>query len=69
MVRVDVDDEDVVQVALMRLFTRVRQKPAGIEFLDGDAAAAIGNEIHGISSWLISLGVYFVWRSSTVLSR
>ena len=43
-----VDDEDVVQVALMRLFTRVRQKPAGVEFFKRDAAAAVGEQVHGI---------------------
>jgi hypothetical protein len=33
----------------MRLFARVRQQSRGIEFLDGDAATAIGNQIHQIS--------------------
>jgi hypothetical protein len=27
----------------------VRQEAGGVEFLDGDAATAIGNQIHGMS--------------------
>src|SRR6516162_4910968 len=57
MMGVDVDDQHVVETARMRLFARVRQEPAGVELLDGDAATAIGNEIHGISPGVLSIGV------------
>jgi hypothetical protein len=46
---VHVDDQDVVELALLRLFSGVRQQPRGVEFLDGDAPAAIGNEFHDVS--------------------
>ena len=46
---VDVDDQDVVELALLRLLLGVRQKPRGVELFDGDAPAAIGNEFHGVS--------------------
>jgi hypothetical protein len=49
MVRVDVDDHHVVEVALVRLFARMRQQAAGIEFLDRYAPTAISDEIHGVS--------------------
>ena len=34
MVSVDVDDDHVVEIALMSLLARMRQQPAGIEFFD-----------------------------------
>ena len=46
---VDVDDQDVVELALLRLLPGVGQKPGGVELFDGDAPAAIGNEFHGVS--------------------
>jgi hypothetical protein len=49
MVRVDIDDEDIVEIAGMRLLARVRQEPCRIEFLDGDAATTISDQIHGMS--------------------
>ena len=48
MVRVDIDDQDVVELALMRLLARVREQPRGVELLDGYAAAAIGYQVHVI---------------------
>jgi hypothetical protein len=33
----------------MGLLAGVREQPAGIEFLDGNAAAAIGKKVHGIT--------------------
>ncbi len=44
---VDIDDHDVVEIALVRLFARMRQKAGSVELVDGDAAAAISDEIHG----------------------
>ena len=46
---IDVDDQNIVEVTLMRLFARVSQQAAGIELLDCHAATAIGDEIHGVS--------------------
>jgi hypothetical protein len=46
---IDVDDQNIVEITLMRLFARVRQQAAGIEFLDRHAATAISDEIHGVS--------------------
>jgi hypothetical protein len=46
---IDIDDQNIVEVTLMRLFARVRQQAAGIEFLDRHAATAISDEIHGVS--------------------
>jgi hypothetical protein len=41
----------------MRLFARVRQETSGVEFLDGDAATAIGNQIHGMSPGVFLLAL------------
>ena len=46
MMRVDVDDQDVVEAALMRLLARMRKEPRGVELFDGDAASAIGDQVH-----------------------
>ncbi len=46
MMRIDIDDQDVVEAALMRLLARVRQEPRGVELFDGDAAAAVGDQVH-----------------------
>ena len=46
VVEIDVGDQNVVEIALMRLLAGVRQEPAGIELLDRHAAAAIGKKIH-----------------------
>src|SRR5215469_4803038 len=62
MVRVDVDDENVVEIARMRLFARVRQESGGVEFFDGDAATAIGNQIHGMSPGVL---VPFIFPNHT----
>jgi hypothetical protein len=43
---VDVDDQHVVELALKRLLPGVREQPRGVELLDGDAPAAIGDEVH-----------------------
>jgi hypothetical protein len=48
MVRIDVHDQDIVQLALVRLLARVRQEPGGVEFVDRHPPAAIGNEVHGL---------------------
>ena len=46
MMLVDVDDQDVVEAALMCLLPRMREEPRGVEFFDGDAASAIGDQVH-----------------------
>jgi hypothetical protein len=48
MMRVDIDDHDVVELAQVRLLARVSQKPGRVELIDRDAPAAISNEVHGI---------------------
>ena len=48
MMRVDIDDHEVVELAQVRLLARMRQKPGGVEFIDRDAPAAISNEVHGV---------------------
>ena len=40
---IDVDDQDVVETALVHLLAGVREEPRGVELLDGDAAAAVGD--------------------------
>src|SRR5207253_2238989 len=49
MVRIDVDDEHVVKLALLRLLAGMRKQPRGVELFDGDAPAAVGDEVHGAS--------------------
>ena len=49
MMRIDVDDQDVVEAALMRLFARVCQKPRGVELFDADAAATVGDQVHELA--------------------
>ena len=50
VMRVDVDDQHVVELALHRLLAGVRQQPAGVQLFDGDASAAISNKVHGVFS-------------------
>src|SRR5580698_7293023 len=49
MMRVDVDDDHVVEIALVRLLASVSQQPRGVQLLDRYAATAIGDEIHCVS--------------------
>ena len=49
VMRVDVDDQHVVELALHRLLAGVGQQPGGVQLLDRYASAAISNEIHGVS--------------------
>ena len=49
MVRIDVDDQDVVELALMRLLARVREQPGGVELFDGYAAPAVGYQVHVVA--------------------
>ena len=49
VVRVDIDDQYVVEFPLVRLLAGMRQQPRRVQFLDGNAAAAIGNQVHGVS--------------------
>ncbi len=50
---VDVDDQDVVELALLRLLTGVGEQAGGVELLDRHAPAAIGDEVHGVVSLLV----------------
>jgi hypothetical protein len=50
MVRIDIDDQDIIELALLRLFPGMSEQAAGIQLFDGNAAAAIGNQVHGVSS-------------------
>ena len=52
---IDVDDQDVVELALLRLLTGMGEQAGGVELLDGDAPAAIGDEVHGVVSLLVHL--------------
>ena len=46
VMRVDVDDQHVVELALHRLLPRMGEEPRGVEFVDGDAPAAISDKVH-----------------------
>src|SRR5262249_22936244 len=54
MMGVDVDDQHVVELALLRLLSGVRQQPAGVELFDRHAPSAIGDEVHGVAPALLS---------------
>ena len=58
MVAVDVDDQDVVELALVRLPPRMGEQPAGVELLDRHPSAAIGDEVHGASPDAVCRGRY-----------
>src|SRR5262249_52002425 len=49
VVRIHVDDEHVVELALLRLLAGMRKQPRCVELFDGDAPAAVGDEVHGAS--------------------
>ena len=49
VVRVHVDDEYVVELALNRLFAGVREEPGGVQLVDRYASAAFSEEVHGSS--------------------
>ena len=50
---VDVDDQDVVELALHGLLAGVREQPAGIELFKRDPAAAIGKKVHGAFPFIL----------------
>ena len=52
MMRIDIDDQHVVELAPLRLLGGVAQKLGGVELVDGNAAPAISNEVHWMSSSL-----------------
>ena len=69
MVGVDIDDHHVVEIALVRLFARVRQQARGIELLDRYAATAISDDVHDIfsvSSVLVSFFPCHCERSEAI---
>ena len=49
VMRVAIDDHDILELAVARLFGGMRQQLARVEFLDRYATAAISDEIHGVS--------------------
>src|SRR5579864_2588879 len=55
MVGVDIDDDHVVEVALVRLLAGVRQQPRSVQFLDRYAATAVSDEIHCVSPGVLYL--------------
>jgi hypothetical protein len=58
MVGVDVDDDHVIEVALVRLLAGVSKQPRGVQFLDRYAATAIGDEIHSVSPGSLSQFIF-----------
>ena len=48
MMGIDIDDQHVVELALMRLLAGMGEQPRRVQFLDGDAPAAIGHQFHGV---------------------
>src|SRR5262245_62596295 len=46
MVSVDVDDHNVVELALVRLLAGMGQQPGGVEFIDRYPPTAIRNDVH-----------------------
>jgi hypothetical protein len=50
VVRIDVDDHDVVELALHRLLAGVGEQPAGVQLIDCDASATICNKVHDVFS-------------------
>jgi hypothetical protein len=49
MMRIDVRDQNAVEIALVRLLAGVSEQPAGVDLFDRDAAAAIGKKVHGVA--------------------
>ena len=49
VVRVHIDDENVVELALHRLLASVGKKSAGIQLIDRDASTAFSEEVHDSS--------------------
>src|SRR5215471_6834306 len=50
MMAVDIGDQHVVEVALVRLAARMGEQPAGVELLDRHPPAAVSDEVHGTFS-------------------
>src|SRR5262249_40714336 len=46
---VDVDDQHVVELALLRLLSGMGEQAAGVELFDRHAPSAVGDEVHGVS--------------------
>jgi hypothetical protein len=49
MMRVGIDDQNVVEIPFVRLLARMRQEPRGVELLGRHAAAAVGYQIHDVA--------------------
>ena len=49
MMRIHIDDDDVIELALHRLLARVRKQPGRIQLVDRYASAALSKELHGSS--------------------
>jgi hypothetical protein len=48
MMGVHIDDDHVVEFAPVSLLAGVGQQPRGVQFVNGDAAAAIGVKFHDV---------------------
>src|SRR5215467_2810728 len=51
---VDIDDDHIVEFALMSLLTGVGEESRGVQLIDRHAAAAIRRQFHGISPERVS---------------
>src|SRR5262245_27884774 len=49
VMRIDVDDQHVIELALDRLLAGVGQQAAGVQLLHWNASAAISNQVHDVS--------------------
>ena len=58
VVRIHVDDQHVVEIALHRLLAGVRQQPGGVQLVDRYASAAFSEQVHGclLSDLLCGIG-------------
>src|SRR5690348_13339543 len=49
VMRIDINNQNVVEVALVRLLPGMREQPRGVELLDRDPPAAFNDEIHRLA--------------------
>src|SRR5262245_37414490 len=53
MMAVNVDNQNVVELALHGLLAGMREQPAGVELFERDPAAAIGKKVHGAFPFIL----------------
>jgi hypothetical protein len=69
MVAVDIDDQHLVETAVARLLAGMREQPAGVQLFDADAAAAIGEKVHGsVSDILLFVADFSAWARKGALT-